>query len=143
MLSQHGPLENSKSKLNAVKIENGQLTVISSVAINNNGFKQGYSLKVHQVVKERVDYIVCGGDGQIALCVFKANNINILRCFENLHKSAVIDIGIIGNKIFTVGLDDTKINHIFVPSELSQSSMLINQSVLPNEADPENVKKRK
>lgn len=143
MLAQHGSLDSSTTKLDAVKIENGQLTSISSVEINNKAFKQGYCLKVHQIVKERVDYIACGGQGQIVLSVFKANKITILRYFEDLHKTAIVDIGIIGNKIYTVGLDESKINHIYVPSELSKSSMLMNKTSNQNEGEDPAQKKKK
>lgn len=146
ILANHKNDKGEEPKLTAVKIENGQLSEISSVSFNNNGFKEGYSMTVHQVVKERVDYVICGGVGQIVVCVFKANKITVLRYLEHLHKGPVIDIGIISNKIYTIGVNDNKINQIVVPNDLIQGNIIMNKNAAGGDLgdiDDESKKKKK
>jgi hypothetical protein len=81
----------------------------------------------------------------LALASCKSSKLVLLRYFENLHQGPVVDISVLNNKIYTIGLDDKKMNQIVVPSNPTESSKLINQkeSVKSDQPKSEGVKDSK
>jgi hypothetical protein len=98
-----------------VKIATEGLTVVSSLRIENEGFKKIGKLKTYQM--NNSDYILCHGVNNLIVMRNDDKNLCIMSVFSDVICGNVLDSFAFRNKIFAVTTDINQVMEILCPED--------------------------